>query len=59
MHIATGPNTAPIAAGTYTLALEHPEVLKQEIKNLLDAEIMHKSMLPWVSPIVVVKKVHT
>ena len=33
--------------------------MKQEIKYLLDAGIIHKSMSPWASHIVVVKKKHT
>ena len=44
MHIATR-----------LLALKHHSFLKQEIKNLLDAGIIHKSMSLWASPIVVVK----
>ena len=40
------------------LALKHHDFLKQEIKNLLDAEIIHKSISPKASPIVVVKR-HT
>ena len=59
MHIATRPDTAPIAAQPYPLALKHHDFLKQEIKNLLDAGIIHKSMSPWASPIVVVKKTCT
>ena len=58
MHIATRPDAAPIAAELYPLALKHHDFLKQEIKNLLDVEIICKSMSPWASPIVVVKK-HT
>ena len=42
----------------YPLALKHHDILKQEIKNLLDEGIIHKSMSQWESPIVVVKK-HT
>ena len=56
MYIATKPDAAPIAADPYPLALKHHDFLKQEIKNLLDARIICKSMSPWASPIVVVKK---
>ena len=54
MHIATRPD----AAQPYPLAPKQNDFLKQEIKNLLVAEIICKSMSPWASPIVVVKK-HT
>ena len=40
------------------MALKHNDFLKQEIKNLLDSEIICKSMFPWASLIVVVEK-HT
>ena len=58
MHIATRPDAIPIATCPYSLALKHHDFLNQEIQNLLNAGIIHKSMSPWVSPIVVVKK-HT
>ena len=58
MHIATRPGTTPIAAHPYPLELKHHDFLKQEIQNLLDAGIICKSMSPWATPIVVVKK-HT
>ena len=56
MFITTRLHAAPVAAQPYPLALEHHEVLKKEIKNLLNAGIIHKSMSPWASPIVIVKK---
>ena len=59
MLIATRLDAAPIAAQPYPLALKHHDFLKQEIKNLLDAGIIHKSMSLWASPIIVVKKQHT
>ena len=58
MYIATKPNAALITAQPYPLALKHHVFLKQEIKNLLDAGIICKSMSPWAIPIVIVKK-HT
>ena len=51
-------DAAPIATQSYPLALKHHEFLKQETENLLDPGIICKSMFPWASPIVVVKK-HT
>ena len=50
------PYAAPITAWPYPLALKHLDFLKQEIKHILDAGIIHKGMSPWASPIVVVKK---
>ena len=58
MHIAIRPGAAPIAAQPCPLALKQHGFLKQEIKNLLNEGIIHKSMPPWASPIVVVKN-HT
>ena len=58
IHIAMKPDAAPNVAWPYPLPLKHHDFLKQEIKNLLDAGIIQKSMSPWASPIVVVKK-HT
>ena len=56
MHLATKPNAAPIVAWPYQLALKHHDFLKQEIKILLDAGVLYKSMYPWAGPIVVIKK---
>ena len=56
IHIATRPDASQIAAQPHPLGLKHDKFLKQEIKNLLDAGIIHKSMSPWASPIVVVEK---
>ena len=51
------PDAAQIVAHPHSLPLKHHDFIKkQEIKNLLDARIICKSMSPWASPIVVVKK---
>ena len=55
MHIAMRPDPTPVAAKPYPLALKHQDFLKQEIKNLLDAGIICKSMSLWASPIIVAK----
>ena len=55
MHIATRPDTAPVAALPYPLALKHHYFLKQEIRNLVDTGIIHKGMSPSACSIVVVK----
>ena len=59
MHIATRLNAVPISAQPYPLALRYHDFSKQEIKNFLDAGIIHKSICPWACPIVVVKNTHT
>ena len=58
MHRATRPDVDPVAAQPYYLALTHHDFSKQEIKNLLDAGIICKSMSPWTSPVAVVKNTH-
>ena len=59
MHIATRPDSAPVATQTYPLAIKQHDLLKQEVKNLLDAGIICKSRSPWTSSIVVVKKIQS
>ena len=56
MHIATRLNVTPVAAHPHPLACKHHNFLKPEIGNLLNTRIIHRSMSPWVSPNVVVKK---
>ena len=56
MHITTMPDASPVAAHPYPLVLKHHDVLKQEIKNLLNAGVIHKRMSLWATPIVVVKR---
>ena len=56
MHIAMKLGAALIASLHYPWALKHHDFLKKEIKNLLDAGIIHKIMSSWASPTVVVKK---
>ena len=58
MHIANRIDVTTITAHPYPLPLKHHDFLKQEIKNLLNIGIMHKSMSPWASPVIVIKK-HT
>ena len=58
MHIAMRPDSTPGSARPYPLTLKYHDFLKQEIKTLLDVGIICKSMSPWASPIIVVKK-HT
>ena len=58
MHIATRLNSAPVAAQPYPLALKHHDFLKQEIKNLLAAGIICKSMFPMGKPYHSCQKTH-
>ena len=55
MHIASRLDSTPVAARPHPLALKHHDFLKQEIKKLLDAGIICKSMSHWESPIIIVK----
>ena len=58
MHIATRPGATPIAAHPCPLVLKHHDFLKQEIQDLLETSMICKSMAPWASPFVVIRK-HT
>ena len=58
MRISTRPDATPTVAYPYTLVLKHHDFLKQEIHNLLDTEIIHKSMSPLAMLKAVVKN-HT
>ena len=44
MHIAMRPDSTPVTARPYPLALKDPDFLQQEIKKLLDAGIICKYM---------------
>ena len=53
--IRTG-DAVPIRFPTYRLAQHSQEVLREEIRTLLDQEIIRPSTSPWAAPIVLVKK---
>ena len=54
MEIETeGP---PIASQPYVLPLKHHSFIQEEIANLERAGVIHKSLSPYASPIVVVPK---
>ena len=44
MHIATRSDVTQFVAHPYSLALKHHDILKQQIQNLFNAGIIHKSM---------------
>ena len=46
----------PIRLPPYQLAHHSQEVLREEIRTLLDQEIIRPSKNPWAAPIVLVKK---
>ena len=54
-EIPTG-SALPIRFPTYQLAYHSQEVLREEIKTLLDQDIIKSSKSPWAAPIVLVKK---
>ena len=46
----------PICQKPYTLALKHYEWVQKEVEQLEQMGIITRSVLPWVSPIVIVLK---
>ena len=50
MKIGTHPNLAPVASKPYPLPLKHYKFVKEEIKNLLEAELIERSMSPFAVP---------
>ena len=55
MDIDTGQHP-PICQKPYTLALKHYEWVQKEVEQLERTGIITRSVLPWVSPIVIVPK---
>ena len=56
MHKAARPDAAPNCSLPITFGSQTPQFLEAKNQKLLDAGIIHKSISPWESPIVVVKK---
>ena len=54
MDIDTG-ESPPITSKPYTLSLKHYDWVQKEITTLETAGIITKSILPWASPVVIVK----
>ena len=54
-EIPTG-SALPIRLPPYRLAQHSQEVLREEVKTLLDQDIIKSSKNPWAAPIVLVKK---
>ena len=55
MNIDTGDHP-PICQKPYTLALKHYKWVQKEVEQLERTGIITRSVLPWVSPIVIVPK---
>ena len=55
MEIDTG-NHSPIASKPYTLPLKHYEWVQREIETLERAGIIERSISPWASPVVIVRR---
>ena len=55
MEIDTG-GSVPLAQSLYTLPLKHYDWVHKEIETLEKAGIIERSLLPWVSPVIVVPK---
>ena len=55
MTIDTG-NTNPVSQKPYPIAMKHYEWVKDKIKKLLAAKVIHTSCSSWSAPIIVVPK---
>ena len=55
MEIDTG-DSLPVAQNPYTLPLKHHEWIRKEIETLEKAEVIERSLSPWVLPVIVVPK---
>ena len=56
MYIETDPNLPPAASKPYALPLKHQEWVRKELENLEKAEIIQRSLSPYASPIIVVRR---
>ena len=54
MTIETDTDLAPVASTQYPLPLKHHKVVKEEIENLLEPELIWRSMSTYVTSIIVV-----
>ena len=55
MEIDTG-DSLPVAQSPYTLLLKHYDWVRQEIEILEKSGVIERSLLRWVSPVIVVPK---
>ena len=55
MQIDTG-NSKPVSQKPYPMAMKHYDWVKDEIKKLLGAKVIHSSQSSWSVPIIVVLK---
>ena len=55
MEIDTG-DSPPISQRPYNLPLKHSDWVQRELDTLEKAGVITRSVLPWVSPIVIVPK---
>ena len=53
MEIDTG-DSLPVAQSPYTLPLKHYDWVRQEIETLEKSSVIERSLLRWVSPVIVV-----
>ena len=50
LKIDTDPNLPPIASKPYPLPLKHHKFVKEEIENLLQAGLIKRYMILYVTP---------
>ena len=56
MTIKADPELSPVASKPYPLPLKHYTFVKEEIKYLLEAGLIERSMSPYAAPIIVVPR---
>ena len=54
MVLFTEPGAAPVASKHYDLPLKHNKFVKEELTNLLEAELIKRSLSPYTAPVIVV-----
>ena len=55
MQIATG-DSEPVSQGPYPIAMEHYDLVRNEINKFFKAQVIHSSHPSWSAPIIVVPK---
>ena len=56
MPIEVDPELSHVASKLYPLPLKHHNFIKEEIKNLLEAELIERSKCPYITPVTVVPR---
>ena len=56
MTIETDLELPPIASKPYPLPPKHHKLIKEEIKNLLEARLIERSVSSYIAPIIIVPR---